>query len=212
MNEYDVYESQCSGCTRAYDVPHLGVRLIGGGPLFQRVLHTLSSSPRFFALDPGSAPPVPSSWHRVSYGGISIAVPSNWKQTRRTSWNTCGLGGTPLLVSDAPANTIMLASGATVDVIETNCADGGPYTGQVTAPTNGVVIDPGPYGPLTNDPRRGPCLEVNGLTTCPSATDVYGVLTLAVKVPGKSQAVVVEIGLTGNRMMARTILLSIRAG
>jgi len=55
------------------------------------------------------------------------------------------------------------------------------------------------------------CLSLHGLTACPATSPAYSILVLKVRVPGRSKPVFVSIGLTGNGMVARTILDSVRA-
>jgi len=76
---------------------------------------------------------------------------------------------------------------------------------------NGVVIDPGQYGPLQGSPDFGRCLSIHGLSVCPTVRSHYGVLVLAVHIPGMAHPVAVEIGLAGNGVVARTILYSLGA-
>ena len=51
-----------TGPQSSYLVPSLGVEITVDGPLGQRVLHTLTWSPRSVVLAPGSSPAIPSSW------------------------------------------------------------------------------------------------------------------------------------------------------
>jgi hypothetical protein len=62
----------------SYIVPSLGVEISVGGVLGQRVLHTLTRSPRSVALAKGPAPSVPSSWRSVTFRGIRFSVPASW--------------------------------------------------------------------------------------------------------------------------------------
>ena len=59
-------------------MPSLGVEAQASGPLASRVLGTFTRSPRAVALAGGRAPGVPRSWHRVTFGGVSVAVPAIW--------------------------------------------------------------------------------------------------------------------------------------
>ena len=75
---------------------------------------------------------------------------------------------------------------------------------------DGVVIDPGKYGPITPQTAFAACRGVGGLTVCPSATDRYDILVVAVHPPRDMPPVAVEIGLAGTGGIARTILQSVR--
>ena len=59
-------------------------RTLGG------VLGTFARSPRRFVLAAGQAPQLPSSWHSVSFDGISVSVPNDWT-VKRTNY-TSGIG------------------------------------------------------------------------------------------------------------------------
>ena len=190
------------GAPTSWLVPGLAVELDLRGPLRTRILSTLTHSPRSVALGPGPAPSIPSSWHRVSFGDLSIAVPSAWPELHSSSWGSC----VPSNLSLFSPIAVELNTGTSASAIV--C----PYESEleVLAATNGLVIDPGHYGPLENAPTYGHCLHINGLTACPTITDLYGVLVLAVHLPNRTQPVAVEIGLAGDGMVARTILDSIR--
>ncbi len=199
VNGIKVYNSKGE-----WNVPSLGVELSLTGHLSTRVVATLTHSPRSVALATGSAPPIPASWQRVGFGGMSIAIPGNWTEGRTRSWGGCGL--LDLSLTSPPA--AVLTTGTSVIRLPCPLVLALP----VAPPVDGLVIDPGPYGPLQSESTFGPCLHIDNLTACPTTTDVYGVLVLAVHIPGKSTPVDVEIGLAGNGMVARTILYSMRAG
>lgn len=65
-----------------YLIPSLGVELEAEGPLAQRVLNTLTPSPRFVSLAPGPAPAVPLSWQWVTFAGLSFSAPAGWRTYR----------------------------------------------------------------------------------------------------------------------------------
>ena len=67
-----------TGPQSSYLAPSLGVEITVDGPLGQRVLHTLTWSPRSVVLAPGSSPAIPSSWRYVSFAGLRFSVPANW--------------------------------------------------------------------------------------------------------------------------------------
>jgi hypothetical protein len=79
-------------------------------------------------------------------------------------------------------------------------------------PENGVQVDSGlrtePTVTLSLSAR---CLDVHGLTACPASSPAYSILVVRVNVPGREKPVFVSIGLTGNGMVARTVLYSLRA-
>ncbi len=193
-------------------IPSLGVGLsvvTSGSNL--AILDTLTYSPRVVAITSGAAPPVPVSWRRLAFGGIDVSAPGSWAVEHESQ-----------LVSYLPDLTVGEAAGRANDASDFVVLDSGtgqtpcicsgnapPSTGLVGTPTNGLIVDSGPDAPFQGD-AFGRCMNINGLSVCPSATDVYGVLVLAVHVPGRSQPVAVEIGLAGSGEPARTILYSMR--
>ena len=79
-----------TGPQSSYLVPSLGVEITVAGPLGQRVLHTLTWSPRSVLLEPGSSPAIPSSWQQVTFAGLRFSAPANWPVNRTQV--TPGLG------------------------------------------------------------------------------------------------------------------------
>jgi hypothetical protein len=190
---------------RGFVVPSLHVEVSATGPLANRVLHTLTQSPRSVALGAGPPPPIPSSWHRVTFGQTSVAVPSNWP-VQSTALFGLGYCGPYTSLTSPPA--VVFETGAHLESF--GCpAEGIPS--EVSPASDGLIIDPGPYSPIRGVTSFGQCLQVNGLQVCPASVDEFGYLIVAVHIPGKSQPVAVEIGLGENGMMARTILYSMRA-
>jgi hypothetical protein len=195
-------------------VPSLGVEVQASGPLASRVVGTLTRSPRAVALAGGRAPRVPRSWHRVTFGGLSVAVPVTWPVQhatdeatsceRQAPWElggVTGAGGRPVVILYAGQSLIPplcpVADPAEVDQL-------------VEAATDGLVIDPGPIGPLSGATSYGPCISVAGLRIC-SANEPgqYGELVLRVHTKGGKKVAVV-LGDAASGKTARTILYSLR--
>ena len=76
-----VVRETCAGCL-VYQFPSLGVVVSTSGAFKRQVMDTLRASPRAVAVTPSPAPAVPSSWRRLSFAGISFAVPSTWPVQR----------------------------------------------------------------------------------------------------------------------------------
>jgi hypothetical protein len=189
----------------AWLAPSLRVELILKGPLSTRVLDTITLSPRVVALagPERSPPPVPSSWHRVSFGGISVAVPPSWPVETSSDWS---FGCSPLDLTITTSSVVMnsgVESG-------TPACTGTPFH-RIPLPKDGVVIDPGPYGPLPGDSGFGTCIHVSSVTACPTTSDIYGALVLELHTPSRIKPVAIDIGLAGDGVIAQTILDSIRA-
>ncbi len=203
VNGIEVYAQFGAPGSGGYQVPSLGVQVEASGPLSARILATLTRSPRAVAFAPGRAPAVPATWHRLSFGGVSLSVPAAWPVETATSWSD---GCSPLRLS-LGTTSVELNWGRRMLALPCPMLVG---PGPITAPVDGVVVDPGRYGPLDSSGGTGPCTRVGGLTACPTTTDLYGVLVLSVTVPGSARPVAVEIGLAGTGVTARTILRSLR--
>jgi hypothetical protein len=202
VNGIDTYPIEGSPALGGYQIPSLGLQVEVEGPLANEVLQTLTYSPRFVTLAAGSlAPPTPDSWHRISFGGISAEVPKAWRITHSAPID-CEPGllnlGERAVFEVSGTEPIAVACPATTFV-------------QVEEPTDGLLINPGPYGPLTSSTTYGRCFKAHGLSVCPTTSDIYGVLVTAVHLPRHSRPVAVEIGLAGDGSTARTILDSLQA-
>ena len=213
----------------SYIVPSLRVEISVGGVLGQRVLHTLTRSPRSVALAKGPAPRVPSSWSSVTFAGLRFSVPAFWP-IQRTSGAAFGLGSPCATPGVAfPDNTAgLLSSGVTLStdlhlLPPASCpAETDPDAPQ--PPMDGVQVDSGRLAQFhVSLSFSAPCPDLHGLTACPASSPGYSILVLRVAVPGRSKPVFVSIGLAGtkqvfkslglagNGVVARTILYSLRA-
>jgi hypothetical protein len=188
-----------AGPRRSYVVPSLGVEITVDGPLGQRVLHTLTWSPRSVVLANGPAPKVPLSWRSLMFAGLRFSVPADWPVQHTTTWNLWG----PVQIT--------LSEAVTLDTDKTfqalPCPAPMPFP---VIPSNGVRVDADAQGPTGSFSPGGTCLHIGGLTACPSRTPDYSILFLRVTVPGRTKPVYVSIGLAGSGMVARTILYSPR--
>jgi len=184
-----------------YVVPFLGIEVAAVGPLAQRVLRTLTPSPLAAVLTAGAAPTEPSSWRRVSFGGLKLPVPDTWRVRRTADLAAC------------PPYPVVLFGGVILDTDQNYWPSVCPPTwSRPVRPSDGVRVDTwsGTRGFIESIEPGATCLRVNGLKVCPSGL-VYSVLLLRVTVPGLSKPVFVSIGLAGNGIVARTILYSLRA-
>jgi len=195
-----------TGPQSSYLVPSLGVEITVDGPLGQRVLHTLTWSPRSVVLAPGSSPAIPSSWQSVSFSGLRFSVPASWPINRTQV--TTGLGAICLEQGIAFVGTSVTLSTDARPVLLPPCPRMSPTP---QPPENGVQVDSG----LRTEPTvtlslSAHCLVLHGLTTCPASSPAYSILVLRVNVPGRDKPVFFSIGLASNGMTARTILYSLR--
>jgi hypothetical protein len=193
-----------AGPRQSYLVPSLGVEITVDGPLAQRVLHTLTWSPRSVVLASGTAPAVASSWRSVTFAGLQFSVPADWPLQRTETWNLCGPA--QIAISEA----VVLDTDKTFQALPCPAP---PLAAVV--PFDGVRVDTGGSQSLSeligSFSPGGTCLDQSGLKACPSATPAYSILLLRVTVPSRDKPVYVSIGLAGNGMVARTILYSLRA-
>jgi hypothetical protein len=192
VNGIDAYPSTSKN---KWVVPQLGVTITLTGPTSNKVFHTLTSSPRVIALAPGPPPDVPSSWHRISFDGISVAVPASWPSLDvGPIWGgDIGFSESEVVLDDGGLWTGISATGQ-LPVYQTS-----------SALLIERVVDP-------VGAKSGPCIHINGLSACPDTTTSVDSLPLLVHVPGQKEPVGVEIGLARNGIVARTILYSMRAG
>ncbi len=205
VNGFDAYmiANSDSGVSPAYEVPFpsLDTAIMVEGPLASSVLHTLTYSPRSVALAAGSAPPIPPSWHRVSFGRISAAVPESWPVLSEQGWGGC-----------LPTNLSLRRPAVVFNSGTMEDAPSCPLFPNIAVekPTDGLLIDPGRYGPTESETKTvESCISVNHLSVCPTSADRYGVFVASVHIPGSGKAGAIEVGLSGNGMTARTILHSL---
>jgi hypothetical protein len=206
VNGFDAYviANSDSGVSPAYEVPFpsLDTEIRLEGPMASSVLHSLTYSPRAVALAPGAAPPIPSSWHRIFFGGISAAVPKSWPVLSDQGWGGCLPTNPSLRHAD-----VVLTTGTIEEAPP--CAPF-PAVG-VEKATDGLLVDPGRYGPTESETTTvESCIAENHLSVCPTSVDRYGVFVASIHLPGRGGAVVIEVGLAENGMTARTILRSLR--
>jgi len=189
------------GPAHSYLAPSLGVEITIEGRLGQRVLHTLTWSPRAVVLAKGPAPTVPSSWQRLMFHGLLVAVPGRWPVARTNQWNLCGRVTVEFVQPESVLDTDRY-------FLALPCPAPSPIP---LNPSDGLRIDTGSKNPTGSFSLSGVrCFPVHGLTVCPSTTPAYSILLLRVAGPGFGKPVAVSIGLVANGITARTILYSLR--
>ncbi len=201
-----------------YDVPSLGLTISAEGPLANRVLHTLSPSPRAVVLASGPGPAAQYGWHTLTFDGLSFTAPGWWPVTRTLLnygiHSACGSSaGVSFFNRGVGGGEVVLSTDVGLAAFPCPIELGSP--GPVY-PGDGVEVDAG-YKTLSELATEGlhpafskHCLDLHGLTACPATTPAYSILVLKVTVPGHKQPVFVSIGLAGNGMTSRTILDSLR--
>jgi hypothetical protein len=192
-------------------VPELGVVLDLVGTGSKAVLSTLTRSPAAVVLSMATAPVLPKSWKWVTGGDIRVAVPSSWPTT---SSNVDG----PMCTTEfaLPGSRVVLDSDA-ISGATAGCPE--IFTpGTTQPPENGLVIDLRPSDSWPPSTGFGPCLYLHGVTACPyerreglNHHQMAEIDILFVQVRQKEHSnELLEIGLAGNGVVARTILYSVR--
>jgi hypothetical protein len=184
-----------------YIIPALDMELTLRGPLADRVLHSITYSPRAVALATTHSS-VPKSWRWVSFKGIRLAVPRRWTVNRAAHAPICAndlrlsrpgvtLASRAALPASCPAPTLTSVppvAGVEVDGFSATAVAGG------SSPS-----------PSTCLPTR----RINNLAVCIQAQPVFGVLIVSVSGHAMAPATI-QIGLFGNGITDRTILDSLR--
>jgi hypothetical protein len=202
-----------------YFVPSLRLQFGASGPLAQRVLHTLTRSPRVIALASGPGPAVQYGWHTLSFHGLSFTAPAWWPVTRTllnygVEMPCASSPGVAFVDGGVGGGEVVLSTDIGLAAFPCPFESGNQ---EPVYPGDGVEVDAG-SNTLSELATEGlhlafskHCLDLHGLTACPASSPAYSILVLRVTAPGHRQPVFVSIGLTGNGMTARTILYSLRA-
>jgi hypothetical protein len=192
-----------------YQVAPLGVSLVLSGPLSDRVLQTLTYSPRAVVMGGGRAR-IPQSWRRISFAGLEARVPRQWPvltgfavPVAGISTPACGAKPLPILGLSRPSVSLNSAYDTSSACLTS------PNWTFVQRPRNGLLIDRAISGPVPPWSTFAPCLAIHALSVCPT-TDAGGALIAEVHIPGKAP-VAVGIGLAGGGQIARDVLDSFRA-
>jgi len=201
--------------------PQLAIFLsVDGGGYTSQILHTLTYSPAAEALATGPAPTLPASWKWVSAGSLRLAAPSLWTTTTgNLVGSQCGFE-----VALQNPDTVVLDQDTSTGGCPgcPACSGIGTGLGGPRPPTNGVVVDLHPNaasGWPPNQRLNGTCTSRNGVTLCPYERSLspgndqnaeMDILFEQVTVQGTGRRYVVEIGLAGNGLVARTVLYSLR--
>lgn len=199
VNGIPVYV-QAGGLT--YWVQSLDAYVHASGPLARRVLHTLTWSPAAVALGTQTRV-VPASWRWYSFAGLRFAAPPNLP--RQTTDDD--LVGCPQAVPGL--QPWVLLSTAT-NALSPSCILLSLRVSYIHY-SDGVFVASGPYQSVQLPKRSYPCRSLHGLRACMMSGTYGGVVEVIVAVPGRSRPTLVDIGLAGNGMVARSILYSLRA-
>jgi hypothetical protein len=205
-----------------YDVPSLGVSLDFFAHTDRQVLDTLTRSPRAVALGHTGAPRIPASWHRITFAGLSFAVPEAWAVTRT---GVATLGGpicSPLSDMTTTPPTITLSTDRQPAYVY-----GCPlelFAGQrPVRPQLGLIVNAQSEWTPTFVARSSECRRQGGLLLCVDTNLNEGILEVSMArvptcdnacppVPVIEHPASVELGLAGSGLVDRTILDSFRAG
>jgi hypothetical protein len=215
---YELYSFALTTSGGTYLVPSFGVEIEAEGPLANRVMHTLTRSPRAVVLASGPVPAAQYGWHTLTFERLSFTAPA-WWQVTRTSYNygigtpCASLPGVSFFNEGVGGGEVVLSTDRFLAAFPCPIESGTP--GPVY-PGGGIEVDAG-SNTLSELATEGlhpafsrHCPDLHGLTACPASSPAYSILVLKVRVPGRATPVFVSIGLAGNGMVARTILYSLR--
>jgi hypothetical protein len=186
-----------------YYVPSLDVQVHASGPLARRVLHTLTWSPTAVVLSRTPTPRVPTSWSWYSFAGLRFAAPRSWPHMTTNDI----VMGCPLVV---PALPQMVIFDTATSAAAPGCISPLAQVSDIHY-NDGILVASGPDQSVQLPKSLRDCLNLHGLRGCMTRITYGGVFELIVAVPGRSRPTLVEIGLAGSGMIARTILYSLRA-
>jgi hypothetical protein len=214
VNGFRVIEDVVSA---TYTVPVLGVVLDFFGRTDRRVLDTLTRSPRAVALRRGPAPVVPTTWRRLTFAGVEVAVPGGWAASRTAAVTDGAPPCQPPIVLDT-ANLVVLSTGTRPAPVYHCPAERWPGP-RVSAPRLGVVVNAGTGFDAPSSSAATDCWNQHGLRICVDSGWQLGILRLVVSRqptagPGMVTAMrpdIITIGLAGSGLVDRTILRSLGA-
>lgn len=185
------------GPAPVYVAPALGIEVIESGPLQPQVLRTLTYSPRAVALSRGSTGGVRHGWRSVSYAGVHLMVPSSWAVRRSKNAPSCANG------VQLPLGGVTLAAAPSLPI---GCVPSLALY-EPGHQTQGVEVDD-----FWTGKRPASCAgprAVNGVRLCVERSPAYGILTAEV-FPPHHRPVTVQIGMAGDGITGRAVLLSLR--
>jgi hypothetical protein len=188
-----------------YYVPSLGVEIVARGTQASRVLRTVTHSPLAVVQAPGPASSVPSDWQHITFSGIELAVPATWA-VHRQGWPFCEVG--------IPVDTAWFDQ-FDAPVVVPGCPmipEVYPPTAASAAARLGVALSTGRYAiTYQHQPQR--CAPRNGLRVCTAVVSGPGLQSeqtlQADTTLSDGEPVVMQLGLGGNGVVARTILDSL---
>jgi hypothetical protein len=194
-----------------YAVPSLDLTLTLVGSKAQRVLGTLTLSPRAVLLSLLSHQPelaVPRAWHWFSFSGLSFAAPDSWaSQVTRWYGPDCQMQG----VYAYPSATVIMSTDETLTA--PSCVFDNDYgVFRVHFPTSGIRVDADftrASGPTPTDPLAR-CYDTHDLRVCPYGLPDFGVLFLRIAGPGLARPIMFQLGLADAEATIRSIFGSLR--
>jgi hypothetical protein len=183
-----------------YLAPSLGAELMLSGPDGDRALAGLGPSARQMVLAHGEAGVPPTTWRRLRFAGLSVAVPRGWALTRTNFAYDCALQADAVALASPP--TVVLDTSSNGEALP--C----PYMMAPRVAANGLVVDEASSAGPNAMPARGLALSLHGLAAVVDLTQPLSVLVVDVRVPGRSRPVQLHIGL-GSAAVAQSVLSSV---
>ena len=184
-----------------YWVQSLDADLDASGPLARRVLHTLTWSPLAVILSRQTRP-VPVSWRWYSFAGLRFAAPANLPSVTSDDFTEGCPGVVPGLAPEVVLSTATNALSPSCILLSASVSS--------VHYSDGSFVVSGPYQSVPLPKKSYSCLRLHGLRACLMSSNYGGVLEVVVAVPGRSRPTLVDIGLAGDGMVAKTILYSLR--
>jgi hypothetical protein len=187
----------------------IGIHLVGRGTA--AILRTLTYSPRDVALGAGKAPTVPESWRWMNEPGWRVAVPSVWLADGHD------IGPLDYEAPGCTPGVVVLATGQPAAVVDLDrsgfafCPPPALPLTRVQKPIGGVIIDVKPrVGGWPGGTEA--CHVSNGLRACVvGGRPDIDILFVWVHAADQPSPMLLEIGLAGTGVTARTILGSLQA-
>jgi hypothetical protein len=193
------------GSARVRIVRALGMQIRISGPQTDKILRTMTHSPRSVVLN-SEVDSVPRGWRQVTFGRLRFAVPGNWEVRHRSEWGGCSPNIMPnvLELNTAVTPNVRLCSFPETDARSLSAQPG-------------MVLGAGPMVEPLQAPNA--CRQRAGLRICifrqptvdrGNTKRALSLLTARISASGWPHPYRLEIGLTGSGLTPLRIFDSIR--
>jgi len=215
INGIEVDGPRVVGKWQELSLPTLRFVIYTKGPEAPAVLHTLTYSARAALAKLSPAPAVPADWGWLAADGLLFAAPSNWPVDHLATKSAGSGTDGPLWVQP---RTVVLYSGGEPADDDVFVSMGGTALGlgYDSFDEQGAVVSSPPLAPIGTEyitgPTPAPCARIHTLKICLSPGDntLYGPALYTIRRPGARRLVTLTVGLSGDGLVARTIIGSFR--